>query len=307
MLLLSVININWLLNGVLALIMFGLGLSLKKEDFRALFDQPKSLAIGLFAQMVLLPMLAAVMVYSSSLSPEWKVGVMILSVCPGGITSNLVSYFVKGNVALAVSLTVSNALLSLLSIPLMVNLFLTHFMNQGDQSMSLPFWNTLLEIFMVTIIPAWLGMAARLRLGKKVVGVSKWLNVVLPLLLLMVFGFKFIAGPDQGGTAMSGSDILTLTPYVITLNVLSMLLGFAVGIPFALSYRNRITIAVEVGLHNTALALLIAGDKLQNPLMEKPALVYALYSVVVTFTVGYLLVLFREKVLKKSLDLGQNA
>ena len=149
MLLLSVININWVLNGVLALIMFGLGLSLKREDFQALFDQPRSLAIGLFAQMILLPILAAILVYSSSLSPEWKVGIMILSVCPGGITSNLVSYFVKGNVALAVSLTVSNALLSLLSIPLMVNLFLSHFMQQGDQTVSLPFWNTLLEIFAV--------------------------------------------------------------------------------------------------------------------------------------------------------------
>ncbi len=307
MLLLSVININWLLNGVLALIMFGLGLSLKKEDFQALFDQPKSLAIGLFAQMVLLPLLAAGLIYAAPLSPEWKVGIMILSVCPGGITSNLVSYFVKGNVALAVSLTVSNALLSLLSIPLMVNLFLTHFMNQGDSSVSLPFWNTLLEIFAVTIIPAWLGMAVRLKLGKQVSSISKWLNVILPLLLLIVFGFKFIAGQDQGGTDMTGSDVIALTPYVISLNVLSMLLGFAVGIPFALSYRNRITIAIEVGLHNTALALLIAGDKLQIPSMEKPALVYALYSVVVTFSVGYLLVLFREKVLKKSLDLGQDA
>jgi BASS family bile acid:Na+ symporter len=143
MLLLSVININWLLNGVLALIMFGLGLSLKRADFQALFDQPKSLALGLFAQMVLLPFLAALLIYSAPLSPEWKVGIMILSVCPGGITSNLVSYFVKGNVALAVSLTVTNALLSLLSIPLMVNLFLTHFMNDGSQSVSLPFWNTL--------------------------------------------------------------------------------------------------------------------------------------------------------------------
>jgi BASS family bile acid:Na+ symporter len=307
MLLLSVININWVLNGVLALIMFGLGLSLKREDFQALFDQPRSLAIGLFAQMILLPILAAILVYSSSLSPEWKVGIMILSVCPGGITSNLVSYFVKGNVALAVSLTVSNALLSLLSIPLMVNLFLSHFMQQGDQTVSLPFWNTLLEIFAVTIIPAWLGMAARLRLGKKVSQVSKWLNVLLPILLLLVFGFKFIAGHDQGGTGMLWSDILALTPYVISLNVLSMLLGFAVGIPFSLSYRNRITIAIEVGLHNTALALLIAGDKLHMPAMEKPALVYALYSVVVTFTVGYLLVLLREKVLKKSLDLSQDA
>jgi BASS family bile acid:Na+ symporter len=232
---------------------------------------------------------------------------MILSVCPGGITSNLVSYFVKGNVALAVSLTVTNALLSLLSIPLMVNLFLTHFMNDGSQTVSLPFWNTLLEIFVVTIIPAWLGMASRLRMGKKVANVSRILNVVLPLLLLTVFGFKFMAGQDQGGTDMSASDVLTLTPYVIGLNVFSMLLGFAVGIPFALSYRNRITIAIEVGLHNTALALLIAGDKLKIPAMEKPALVYALYSVIVTFTVGYLLVLFREKVLKKSLDLSQDA
>jgi BASS family bile acid:Na+ symporter len=307
MLLLSVININWILNGVLALIMFGLGLSLKREDFQALFDQPRSLAIGLFAQMILLPLLASVLVFYSSLSSEWKVGIMILSVCPGGITSNLVSYFVKGNVALAVSLTVSNALLSLLSIPLMVNLFLSHFMQQGDQTVSLPFWNTLFEIFAVTIIPAWLGMAARLRLGKKVSQVSKWLNVMLPLLLLMVFGFKFLAGHEQGGTGMSWSDVFTLTPYVISLNVLSMLLGFAVGIPFSLSYRNRITIAIEVGLHNTALALLIAGDKLHMPAMEKPALVYALYSVIVTFSVGYLLVLFREKVLKKSMDLSQDA
>ncbi|NBU03810.1 MAG: hypothetical protein EBT60_05825 [Bacteroidetes bacterium] len=144
-------------------------------------------------------------------------------------------------------------------------------------------------------------------MGKKVANVSRILNVVLPLLLLTVFGFKFMAGQDQGGTDMSAIDVLTLTPYVIGLNVFSMLLGFAVGIPFALSYRNRITIAIEVGLHNTALALLIAGDKLKIPAMEKPALVYALYSVIVTFTVGYLLVLFREKVLKKSLDLSQDA
>jgi hypothetical protein len=100
------------------------------------------------------------------------------------------------------------------------------------------------------------------------------------------FGFKILAGQDQGGTDMSAGDVLALTPYVIGLNVFSMLLGFAVGIPFALSYRNRITIAIEVGLHNTALALLIAGDKLKIPAMEKPALVYALYSVVVTFPWG---------------------
>lgn len=142
------ININFLLNIVLSLIMFGLGLSLKKEDFQQLFDQPKSLAIGLFAQMVILPFVAAFIVMQSPLPPEMQVGIMILSLCPGGITSNLVSYFVKGNVALAVSLTVSNAFLSLISIPLVVNLCLRYFMNDvGAEVVYLPFWNTLFEIF----------------------------------------------------------------------------------------------------------------------------------------------------------------
>lgn len=301
------ININLLLNVVLALIMFGLGLSLKREDFKALFDQPKSLAIGLIAQMVLLPSIAWLLVMQSPLPTEWKVGIMILSVCPGGITSNLVSYFVKGNVALAVSLTVTNALFSLVSIPLVVNLFLSYFLKtSGEVPVHLPFWETLFEIFAVTIIPAVLGMWVRLRMGIRVGDVSKWINIVLPLLLFAVFGFKFLAGQSEGGTDMQVGDVMALTPYVIGLNVISMLLGFVVGVPFRLSYRNRITIAIEVGLHNTALALLIAGEKLQMPELEKPALVYALYSFFVTFVVGYLLVLIREKVLKKSLDFDQN-
>ncbi len=304
---LPLININFLLNIVLALIMFGLGLSLKKEDFQQLFDQPRSLAIGLFAQMVILPFVAAFIVMQSPLPPEMKVGIMILSLCPGGITSNLVSYFVKGNVALAVSLTVSNALLSLISIPLVVNLCLRYFMKDGGADVvSLPFWNTLFEIFLVTIIPALLGMSAKRKFGRNVTRISKWVNIILPLLLFCVFGFKFLAGSQHGGTDMSTADIWLLTPYVVSLNILSMLVGFIVGIPLNLSYRNRITIAIEVGLHNTALALIIAGEKLHNSSMEKPALVYALYSFFVTFTVAYLLVLIREKVLKKSLDLAND-
>ena len=302
-----IVDINFLLNIVLALIMFGLGLSLKREDFQQLFDQPKSLAIGLFAQMVILPFVAAFIVLQSPLPPEMQVGIMILSLCPGGITSNLVSYFVKGNVALAVSLTVSNALLSLFSIPLVVNLCLRYFMKgAGGEVASLPFWNPLFEIFLVTIIPALLGMSAKRKFGRHAPRIGKWVNIVLPLLLFCVFGFKFLAGSQHGGTDMTAADIWLLSPYVISLNILSMLVGFVVGIPLQLSYRNRITIAIEVGLHNTALALIIAGEKLHNSAMEKPALVYALYSFFVTFSVAYLLVLIREKVLKKSLDLSDH-
>ncbi len=282
-------HINEWLNLVLGMIMFGLGLSLKKEDFKQLFDQPRSLAIGLVAQMGLLPLVAALIAYNINVSPELKVGILILSVCPGGITSNLISYFVRGNVALAVSLTVCNALLSLFSIPILVNLFLEHFLDQG-QVIELPFWSTMLEIFLVTVFPAALGMVLRLQLGNRLGSLERVLNISLPLLLLGVFAFKFLAGQQSGGTNMMFSDVIMLTPAVIALNLGSMLLGFLVGLPFGLKFKTRITIAVEVGLHNTALALLIAGDKLGNPTMEKPALVYALFSFVLTYGIAWLLV-----------------
>lgn len=292
-------HINLILNFVLALIMLGLGLSLKKEDFKQLFDQPKPLAIGLFAQMMLLPVVAFILVYQSDLNPELKVGVMILSVCPGGITSNLISYFVKGNVALAVSLTVSNAFLSLFSIPLMVNLFLRYFVGGETNNIHLPFWSTMFEIFAITIVPASIGMVLRYQIGKKILELQKVINVVLPLLLLLVFAFKFLAGTKSGGASVSGADIGMLTPIVIGLNVLSMFLGYLIGTPFGLSFKNRITISVEVGLHNTALALLIASEKLGVSTMEKPALVYALYSFFVTFVVAWVIIRLRLYRLKK--------
>lgn len=284
----ELININILLNIVLALIMFGLGLSLSPGDFRSLFKQPKSLAVGLFSQMALLPVVAYFLALFAPLGPELKVGIMILSVCPGGITSNLVSYFVKGNVALAISLTVCNAFLSLFTIPILVNIFLEYFMTTG-QNISLPFWRTLLEIFSITVVPASLGVLVHYRYKKFAVFTEKYLNYLLPLLLILVFVFKFLAGKEHGGTDMKGSDILILAPWVIILNVVSMIVGFGTGKLFSLSFKNRITIAVEVGLHNTALALLIAGEKLGQHEMEKPALVYAMFSFVITFLIAWIM------------------
>jgi BASS family bile acid:Na+ symporter len=279
--------------------MFGLGLSLTKEDFKHLFDQPRALSIGLASQMLLLPFLAWIIAKQSGLGAEMQVGIMILSVCPGGITSNLVSYYVKGNVALAISLTVCNALLSLFTIPFLVNLFLQHFMHSGKM-IELPFWKTMFDIFIVTVMPAMLGMLTRHQFGKHAVKTEKYLNIILPLLLLMVFAFKFTAGSEKGGTAMSGNDLRDLSAWMIALNIASMIAGYLVGILGRLSFKNRITIAVEVGLHNTALALLIAGDKLGIPAMEKPALVYALYSFVITFLVAWALMKLDPTVKKET-------
>ena len=292
-------NIHFLLNSVLGLIMFGLGMGLKRSDFQELFNQPKALSIGLFSQMILLPLMAIVWVTFSELSPEFKIGVLILSICPGGITSNLVSYFVKGNVALSVSLTVINSILTLFSIPILVNVFLNYFDVGNGEAVHLPVLDTMLSIFLITILPASIGMLLRDQLGKKILKIQKYINIVLPILLFFVFGIKFLGSNQNGGTGISIDEILRLSPIVIGLNVSAMLLGVLAATIFKLSFKNRVTIAVEVGLHNTALALIVAGAKLGITEMEKPALVYAMYSFFITYGISILLVRMRLYRLKK--------
>jgi len=142
-------------------------------------------------------------------------------------------------------------------------------------------------------------MFLRDRLGKKILQIQKYINIVLPVLLFIVFGIKFLGSNQNGGTGISINEIIKLTPIVIGLNVSAMLLGVVVATIFNLSFKNRVTIAVEVGLHNTALALIVAGEKLGITAMEKPALVYAMYSFFITYGISILLVRVRLYRLKK--------
>jgi BASS family bile acid:Na+ symporter len=275
-----------LLNGTLAAIMFGLGLSLTRADFRNLFAQPKTLILGLIGQMMLLPLIAWLLISISDLSLEYKMGIMILSICPGGITSNLVSYFMRANVALSVSLTVLNAAISVFSIPLVI-IWFSYGLNLPAQEVELSFWETFLNISLITIVPAAAGVFFRRKYSRIGFMVNKYLNWAMPILLAFIFGIKFFASSAHGGSQLSAAAIATLAPWVILLNVLSMLAGFLYGKIFKLSHRNTLTITIEIGLHNTALALIVAGQKLQNPIMEQPALVYAIFSFFITLLVAF--------------------
>ena len=277
-----------LLNGTLAAIMFGLGLSLTRADFRNLFAQPKTLILGLIGQMMLLPLIAWLLISLSDLSLEYKMGIMILSICPGGITSNLVSYFMRANVALSVSLTVLNAAISVFSIPLLI-IWFSYGLNLPAQEVDLSFWETFLNISLITIVPATAGVFFRRKYSRIGFMVNKYLNWAMPVLLALIFGIKFFASGAHSGSQLSAGAIATLAPWVILLNVISMLAGFLYGKAFRLSHRNTLTITIEIGLHNTALALIVAGQKLQNPIMEQPALVYAMFSFFITLVVAFVL------------------
>lgn len=270
-------NIDLLIDLVLAFITMSLGLNLSKKDFSNIIAFPGSLTIGLIAQMVLLPLAALALMLLSDLSPAVKVGFIIISLCPGGVTSNLVSYLLKGNVALSISLTVVNGVLCMFTLPFLVNLSLDYFFNK-TMPIELPVFKTIQHIGMVTILPASFGVLVRSKLPKIADRLRPILSYLLPALLLLIFSIKFFAPADKGGVEISSAEFMEQGFWVIILNFSGMFLGYLLGAAFHINLKNKVTIMVEVGLQNTALALLVAGNILKNPDMQKPAMVYAIIT-----------------------------
>ena len=151
---------TYFLPATLAVIMVGMGLSLTISDFKRIFKSPKGLAVGLTAQMLLLPVIAYLLIFWTDFSPEMKVGFVLIAACPGGATANLISHLLKANVALCISMTVINSFLTQLSIPLFVNLALFAFMGETT-SIELPLGPTIIKIFLITLLPTAVGVAIR--------------------------------------------------------------------------------------------------------------------------------------------------
>lgn len=269
--------IDVFVNLVLAIIMFGLGLSLTIHDFKQIFINPKAIITSLSVQILVIPIIALLIASLSGLNSEQKVGIVLVSVCASGASSNLITHLVKGNVALAISMTTLNSLITLLTLPFVVSIALYLFLGK-ESHITLPVGETIMQIFVVTIVPASVGIYIRKIATRFAIGMEKPLKFILPVLLGLVFTFKIFGGEKQGGSGITFSEGINIFPYVLLLNLLAMLAGYYIAKMMRLDYRNQFTIAIEVGLHNTALALLVAGSILKSPEMEKPALVYALFT-----------------------------
>lgn len=262
---------------VLASIMFGLGLSLTVASFRNILIYPRAFFIGLSSQMIALPVIAFLILLFADIPDEYKVGMMILAVCPGGTTSGFVTYLFKGNVALSISLTAVNSLLTVFTIPFVVNFALGYFMQQ-DADLHLPLLNSFVQIFLVTLLPAALGVFVH-RIRPDIAKLlEKHLKYILMFLLAIVYSIKFFAGEQHGGTGITAAEAWTIFPFTLIFNVACFVLSIGFGKLTSLTIRDAFTIAIEVTLHNTTLALLIAGTLLHNQEMVKPALVYSMFS-----------------------------
>lgn len=269
--------IDLLINVVLAIIMFGLGLSLTIHDFKQIFVNPKAIITSLTVQIFIVPVIAYFIASISGLNPEQKVGIVLVSVCASGASSNLITHLVRGNVALAISMTTLNSFITLVTLPFIVSITLYMFLGK-ESHISLPVIETISQIFMVTIVPASVGLYIRKLSERFAMSMEKPLKWILPLMLGLVFTFKIFGGEGQGGSGITFKEALSIFPFVLLLNILAMLAGYYISKLMKLSFRNQFTIAIEVGLHNTALALLVAGSILQSSEMEKPALVYATFT-----------------------------
>lgn len=275
-----------LLPVAIAIIMLGMGLAIEFKDFRNIFLYPKAVIVGLCCQMILLPVLAFSIAGLFNFDPVFKVGLIIIAACPGGATSNLVNFLLRGNVALSVSITVINSLITLLTIPLIVSLGLEVFLGQ-ETEIHLPVGSSILQVFLLTVLPVYAGVSLRHRYPEISGRIEKYNKIILPLLLLAIFsGVIFIDEGEESGHIIEHMGIV---PYPFLLNLLSMLMGWGVAKLVRLRAINQFTIPIEVGLQNSALAIFVAATLLGSQSMAIVPVIYGSFSFFTTYFYGYLL------------------
>lgn len=261
----------------LAIVMLGMGLSLVPEDFKRITRYPKAVAVGTICQVLLLPLIGTLVTLVVPMQPEIAVGLMVLAVCPGGPSSNLVTYLAKGDVALSVTLTAVSSIVTVFTIPLFTNLALQYFLRESAV-IALPIGSTILQIFLITLLPIAIGMTIRhqfpdtaRRLEKQMSRLAVGLLALIIVLLVIREGSKLPGFLVQVGIG------------VVLLNLLATLAGFLAAKLFRLPLAQQICIAIEVGIQNGTLAIAITAGLLNNPDMAVPAAVYSLLMYVTGF------------------------
>lgn len=271
-------GIDFLIGGVLALIMFAIGLSLDKAHFKAIARQPKVIILGLLLQMAFLPATGFAVALATDLPAAWKAGIIIIAISPGGATSNFISHVVNADVALSIALTSLNSILILVTIPLFTQLIMQLFMAASGEGYQISLADASLQVLLVVLFPAFLGALVNDRFGGLSKQGERWLKVINTLLLAIVFGTKFFASESQGGSGLTIEELRLLLWPCLFLHLFGMIMGYGTARIFKLPSSQSVTLGIEVGLQNTTLALLVAGTLLNINEMTKPALVYATFS-----------------------------
>ena len=256
----------------LAIIMFGMGLSLVSGDFTRLFTYPKAVLVGLCNQLLFLPLIGFVIVVLFGLNPSMAIGVMIISICPGGPTSNLITQVSRGNIGLSVTLTALSSLITVFTIPILLSKFIAYFSGDTDVVIQIPILETMLQILVITVIPVSIGMMIRKRREALALRMEKPMRTASTVLFVIIFLIIIIANKDNLIQAMKEVGLPTLL-----LNLSTMGLGYLSAKLFGITGKSQISITIESGIQNGTLAFVIATTMLNNLEMGLPTGAYSIW------------------------------
>ena len=254
----------------LAFIMLALGLGLTFDDFVRVARHPRDFAVGAASQIVVLPAVAFLLASVWPMAPELALGLMIIAAAPGGVTSNLLTSFARGDVALSISLTAVISLLSVITIPLVVVFAYGHFI--GDQAMQdITVADTAISVFLIVTVPVTIGLLVRRYAGRFALRIEPAARAVSAVLFVLVLAGAIYQERENLVTYYSQAGLATLV-----LNVLMMAIAYLLARLFASGAKQRTAIAIECGLQNGTLAIAIAVLLFGGGLATVPAATYSL-------------------------------
>ena len=250
----------------LAFIMFSLGLGLSVNDFTRVFFKPRDFLIGLFFQIIVLPIVAIILVLFWPLSPELAIGVMILAAAPGGVTSNVLTSYAKGNIALSISLTAINSILCVITVPIILITSLS-ILGYGSLNEEQSLFSVALQMFLIVTIPVILGvlLSSLLSSFEKLAK-----NISIVLFVLVLFG-AIISQRENVVSYFAQAGLIMLI-----LNIIMMIIVYLLSRPFKASKETFRCWLMEVGLQNGTLAIVVANTFFASTVYLIPAAIYSL-------------------------------
>lgn len=270
----------------LAVIMLSLGIGLTFADFLRVFSRGKAFLIGAICQVLLVPLSTFAVITAFGITGELATGFMLLSFCPGGVTTNIISKLAKGDVALSVSLTTTISLLSILTVPVAIAWAVMHFM--GDTAPDVSVTSLGIAMFAITAVPVAIGVTIR----HFSASIADRMEPILSKLATALFVIIVIAAV-AGNWNFFVENLGQLGPALIIINVILMLLGLTVAMLVKLSVQEQKTISIETGIQNSTLAItmapIIMGVSDGFTVLSLPAAIYGvtMYLVALPFVIWF--------------------
>ena len=265
----------------LALIMLGLGLGLTLVDFKKILQTPRIFLLGIFSQIILLPIIAFVLILLIKVPLGIALGVMIIAAAPGGVTSNVMTKFANGDVALSISLTAVTSLISIVSVPIIV-FTSANLLGLSDLQKEISITSIALKMAGVVTLPVIIGMFIRRYAENLISSNLKFIERITGLLFLIVFAAIWIEEKNNILSYLSQAGII-----VLALNILMMTVAYYLAKIFASNIKQRKCIALECGLQNGTLAVFVATQIFDEIIYIVPTAAYALIMYITAFIFMY--------------------